>query len=88
MSSRSAEIIPFPRRPVRIPDSMRANAWAEQLRFLQIVRRGNAAYVKDMPQGLSALWVRDEERWAQAARKWQDKPIYTLGTLRVVERAS
>ena len=88
MSSGSAQIIPFPRMPVRIPDSMRANAWSEQVRFLQILRRGNAAYVKDMPQGLSALWVRDAERWAQAAEKWQDMPIYMLGTLRVIERAS
>ena len=51
--------------------------------FWEQVREGYAVAVKGAG-AMDAIWVRDSERWAAAARQFNDLPVLIAGELRVV----
>lgn len=77
-----AKIIPFPKQPIRITRIMRSS---NHHRLIEEVRDGHVVSVSDLPQGLSAMWVRDESLCVLAAVHFQDMPILKLGRLRVID---
>ena len=79
-----AEITRFPKFPVRVTEAMLNR---EHHRFIRDVREGQVVGVWDIPAGLSAMWVRDDDIDGLAALHYQDLPILKLGRLRVVGSA-
>ena len=76
-----AEIITFPKPPVRMTAfTERANHQC----LIEDVRDGHVVSVYDLPQGLNAMWVRDDALGGLAAVHFQDMPILKLGRLRLV----
>ncbi|MGD8809175.1 MAG: hypothetical protein PVG24_06195 [Gammaproteobacteria bacterium] len=88
MLDQTARVITFTRRPIRVPESMRCAGSQTERKFFDSVRRGNAAYVENVPLPARCLWVRDEERRMAASRRWRDMPIRKLGELYVIARNS
>ena len=88
MLDQSARVITFTRRPIRVPESMRCAGSQTERKFFDSVRRGNAAYVENVPLPARCLWVRDEERRMAASRRWRDMPIRKLGELYIIARNS
>ncbi len=76
-----AQIIPFPKPPIRVTGIMQS---VNHHRLIQDVRDGHVVSVSDLPQGLSAMWVRDDALCGLAAAHFQDMPILKLGRLRLI----
>lgn len=76
-----AEIIPFPKLPIRLAATVQSQ---DHQRFMRDVRDGHVVSVPGMPAGLSAMWVRDDAIGGMAAVHFQDMPILKLGRLRLV----
>ena len=76
-----AESIPFPKPPIRSTGIIQS---CNHQRLIQDVRDGHVVGVHDLPQGLSAMWVRDDALCGLAAVHFQDMPILKLGRLRLI----